>query len=104
MSRSPESIERRRAHDRLRNQSESRKKAFNELPKRWMAKNPEWRKAQWAVGNAVRDGKLQKLPCFICGSERVEAHHADYSVPLSVVWLCTIHHRQAHAIMRRIHV
>lgn len=42
-------------------------------------------------------GKVQRQPCFICG-ERAEAHHPDYSQPLSVTWLCPQHHKDAHAI------
>jgi hypothetical protein len=59
-------------------------------------KFPEKYQAKIAVNNAVRDGKLQKLPCFICGSENVEAHHPAYSMPLVVTWLCMDHHKEIH--------
>lgn len=49
------------------------------------------------VGNCVRDGKLFKEPCEICGSENVHAHHDDYAKPLNVRWLCAAHHKQWHA-------
>ena len=63
---------------------------------RWAANHPERRKASFAVSNAVRDGKLFKTPCQVCGIEKVEGHHPDYSRPLDVVWLCTPHHKEIH--------
>lgn len=62
----------------------------------WIAKRPERRKASHAVNNALRNGSIQKLPCLICGSQKVEAHHPDYSRPLDVVWLCVEHHKEIH--------
>ena len=63
--------------------------------------SPEKRAAHIAVSNAVRDGKLQKLPCAFCGSiERLEAHHHDYSKPLDVTWLCSACHSRFHALER----
>ena len=65
------------------------------------AKAPARRKAQVAVGNAVRDGRLIPWPaCAVpdCCNAEIEAHHPDYSRPLDVVWLCNSHHREAHAI------
>jgi hypothetical protein len=61
--------------------------------KRWNDSNPEKRRAEVAVGNAIRDGRLTRQPCEDCGSdERVEAHHDDYSKPLDVTWLCSTCH------------
>lgn len=57
--------------------------------------NPQKYKARTAVSNAVRDGRLLKLPCRVCGTtKRVQAHHHDYSKPLDVEWLCFEHHRE----------
>lgn len=61
-------------------------------------KSPGKAKARFAVSNALRNGRLTKLPCLVCGAEKVEGHHPDYSRPLDVVWLCQSHHKQAHAI------
>src|SRR4051812_28369244 len=36
--------------------------------KQWRADNPEAYKAQTAVGNALRDRKLIKSPCQLCGT------------------------------------
>lgn len=53
-------------------------------------------KARELLKYAVKTGKVKKLPCCECGASQVEAHHADYSKPLDVVWLCPKHHRYAH--------
>lgn len=44
----------------------------------------------------VKRGKIEKMPCEDCGSERSEAHHPDYNKPLEVVWLCREHHLELH--------
>ncbi|WP_353250252.1 hypothetical protein [Salinisphaera sp. T31B1] len=64
----------------------------------WRARNPHKRKAQIAVGNALRDGRLTREPCCVCGETKTQAHHEDYSKPLAVVWLCTQHHAMQHRI------
>lgn len=46
--------------------------------------------------DAVRRGKLTKLPCEVCQAAPAEAHHDDYSKPFEVRWLCRHHHRQHH--------
>jgi len=76
------------------------KKALRKAHQITKEKYPERIKAASAVSNAVRDGKLFKLPCFICGDKTVEGHHPDYSRPLDVVWLCNKHHREAHALVK----
>ena len=58
--------------------------------------NREHHLARVAVHNAVRRGKLQRQPCEVCGSEKVEAHHEDYSQRLAVSWLCRKHHAERH--------
>lgn len=65
----------------------------------WRRRNPEKYRAQNAVNNAIRDGKLERGPCEQAGSEcsaRVTAHHDDYAKPLVVRWLCTFHHGLVH--------
>lgn len=64
--------------------------------KAWIARHPAKRSAHIIVGNALRDGKLRKAPCEVCGHLTVEAHHDDYSKPLEVRWLCKIHHDEHH--------
>lgn len=62
----------------------------------WKTRNPEKRKAQNAVSHAIRDKRLSKQSCEVCGAQRAEAHHDDYSLPLNVRWLCKDHHVAAH--------
>jgi len=46
------------------------------------------------VSNAIRDGRLSRQPCEVCQAPEAQAHHADYSKPLEVRWLCFRHHRE----------
>jgi hypothetical protein len=67
--------------------------------KKWMALNQVKRKAHILVGNAVRDGKLEKpKACQVCGKEhrRIHGHHSDYSKPLDVIWVCPPCHQEFH--------
>lgn len=67
---------------------------------RYIAKYPEKKKALTMLNNAVRDGRIKKQPCLVCGEPIVQAHHEDYSKPLSVVWLCDQHHKELHRARR----
>ena len=62
----------------------------------WIERNPVKRAAHIACGNAVRDGRLTRLPCEVCGEARTQGHHDDYGKPLDVRWLCTTHHASWH--------
>lgn len=64
-------------------------------------KYPEKRAANIVVSNAIAKGKLTRQPCEICGERIVDAHHEDYSQPLSVRWLCKIHHALRHMEITR---
>lgn len=61
----------------------------------WRKQNPEKYRAQTTVNNAIRDGKLVRQPCRVCG-EKAHAHHPDYSKPLEVDRLCARHHSWEH--------
>lgn len=50
--------------------------------------------ARRAVTNAIEYGRLVKEPCSVCGEQKVEAHHPDYSKPFEVVWVCKPHHAE----------
>jgi hypothetical protein len=45
---------------------------------------------------ALRQGRLVKGTCEVCGSAKVDGHHRDLDKPLEVVWLCRKHHRLEH--------
>lgn len=85
-----------RAYDRARSKTEARRAQISKTSKLWRSRHPEKYKAQTAVGNAVRDGKIVKKPCSICGDKKSHAHHEDYSKPLSVIWFCAKHHQRHH--------
>lgn len=44
----------------------------------------------------LKRGLIEKKPCEVCGSEKSEMHHEDYSNPMLVKWLCREHHLQLH--------
>lgn len=67
-----------------------------ERKRRYRAKNPEKHAAHLSMRNAIRSGVLKPAPCEVCGEEKVQGHHEDYSEPLSVRWLCKVHHLKAH--------
>ena len=59
-------------------------------------KHKDRHSARSKVKYALSIGRLEKLPCWVCGAANSEAHHADYSAPLAVTWLCDKHHKETH--------
>ena len=59
-------------------------------------KFPDETKARLIANHAIRDGKLTKQTCEICGEENTQAHHDDYNYPLEVRWLCVKCHNEWH--------
>jgi hypothetical protein len=57
-------------------------------------------RARGITSAAIRAGKLVREPCAVCGEEKVDAHHDDYSKPLDVLWLCRLHHNRRHRDMK----
>ena len=68
----------------------------NAAKRNYRNNHPLRAKANDALGNAIRDGRVTRDPCHCCGAAEVEGHHADYSRPLDVTWLCIDHHNQLH--------
>jgi hypothetical protein len=62
--------------------------------------NPLKRHAREAVREALRTGRIVKpRNCQDCGAQkRLDGHHADYSLPLKVEWLCASCHGVRHRI------
>lgn len=89
-----------RAYDRTRAGLPHRRKQAMMVGARWRRTFPNRKKAQTILRGAVKRGDVVPLPCLICG-EKAEAHHAYYNNPLGVVWLCSAHHKQAHAMTQR---
>lgn len=81
------------AYEQQREQTPERKAAKAEARKKHRTDNPDKYKARTAVSNALRDGRLIRQPCRVCG-KKAQAHHEDYSKPLEVDWLCFKHHRE----------
>ncbi len=100
-------------YDQIRNQKrkeylrKKNKKYQKENPeiavkakKKWAENNKDKRAAQGFLSNAVRNGRVEKGVCQICKSKDTEAHHYDYTKPLSVIWLCDKHHKKVHWWLR----
>jgi hypothetical protein len=92
-------LEHYRSYDRYRASMPHRRTLAKRVQQEWRALNPQRRAAQVMLGNAIRAGKIRPLPCLVCG-EKAEGHHTHYDAPLEVVWLCSAHHKQAHAMAR----
>ena len=112
-----ENIEHYRAFDRMRASMPHRVAARKEYQateagmvaasaakKRWDAANHVKKLAAGKVAKAIRAGKLIRWPvCEIPGcTAKPEAHHADYSLPLDVTWLCDHHHKETHKLAREL--
>lgn len=88
-------------HHYERNIHKYRKNALlhREEQRRYARKNKLKVTAHKKVRRAVMDGVLKKSPyCLNCGliSQFIEGHHADYSKPLEVLWLCKECHVKQH--------
>ena len=86
-------IEYYRRYDKARQGSKKRRGLKITYMNKWRERHPGSHIAHRRVSEAIRAGTLKKLPCVICGSNKSEAHHPDYRMPLNVVWLCLKHHR-----------
>lgn len=68
----------------------------------YRARNPEKDAAHYRINEEVRQGRLIKPDaCERCGANaRLAGHHADYSRPLDVEWLCPRCHAAEHVRLR----
>lgn len=89
----PERVQARKAYLLTDAGKASKKKATH----KYKENNPKKRAVHVITGNAIRDNKLTKGSCEVCGSdETIVAHHCDYDKPLDVMWLCAKHHIEWH--------
>lgn len=89
-------IEKRREYERKRFQRPERKAQVASYGRLRARRFPGKARANQAVNNAIRDGRLVRRPCEVCGDPKSQAHHDDYRKPLDVRWLCFKHHREVH--------
>lgn len=82
--------------EKAKERSRKRTQYFIEYRK----KAKEKYRARARVGQALKDGRLEKGVCeFYRSSQckgRIEGHHPDYKKPLQIYWLCSKHHREEH--------
>jgi hypothetical protein len=84
--------------------TEAGREAMRRSRERYLERYPDKRAAHILTGNAIRNGRLLRQPCEVCGeTESVQAHHDDYSKPLDVRWLCFKHHMEHHGKEVRTH-
>lgn len=83
-----------RNYQRLKRQKYPEAKA--EENRLWRLKNKEKIKAHSTLTYALKKGKIIREPCEVCNEEKSHAHHTNYSEPLNVKWLCSIHHKLEH--------
>jgi hypothetical protein len=55
---------------------------ITELDKAWI---------RTATAKLIRQGKLKRQPCAVCGARETLVHHIDYIDPERVMWLCKRH-------------
>ena len=83
-------------YERVRNLRPARRARKRKAERVHKERHPQRAKARQAVSNALRDRRLSRDPCEVCGIAKVQAHHDDYDKPLDVRWLCFQHHRELH--------
>ena len=84
--------------DRVAEYRREWKKRNPEALKEWKLRYPEKRRAHNLLWKAILKGQIVKPKiCEKCGKEgRIEGHHADYSKPFEVDWLCNPCHIAEH--------
>jgi hypothetical protein len=87
---------RRAANERARRRDPVSGEATRTRERAYEAKNRKKRLAKLAVKHALRDGLMARKPCELCGKAPAHAHHDDYDEPLTVRWLCVVHHKAWH--------
>jgi hypothetical protein len=63
-------------------------------------------RARYRSDKALEEGILERQPCSVCGATQsddgsvIQKHHADYTKPLEVRWLCRLCHINEHIRLR----
>jgi hypothetical protein len=98
-------IEYYREYDRERAHDPERRAAAVSRIAEYQNTHKDRHKAVQKLNRAVKKGIVIKWPaCAVpgCHCKRVVGHHPDYSSPLEVVWMCEPHHRQLHAMAKKL--
>jgi hypothetical protein len=88
--------EKRKLYDSKRRQRPERRARQILYDKQKRLRYPERMEAQAKLRHEIRMGRIKRGSCLICGKPNAEAHHEDYEKPLSVIWLCSQHHKDLH--------
>ena len=84
-------------HNKKYRQTENSKENRRKASKLQRLMFPKEHSARTKLNTAIRDGKIERGVCSVCGTNKnVEGHHLDYNKPLDVVWLCMEHHKAVH--------
>lgn len=67
---------------------------------KWKKNNRNKFLMEGILQRAVNYGRIERLPCEVCGNPKSQGHHSDYSKPLEVIWLCALHHKKLHLILK----
>jgi len=90
-----------RDYDRMRAQRPERAARRQQRARRQRDEQSQKYKARTGAGNALRDGRLRREPCYFCGATTdIEMHHPDYDQPLRVYWLCRRCHRKVDGMTK----
>lgn len=94
---SPKFRDKRIEYEKNREKDPERRKKKLIYQRTTRLKHKEQKIAYDTYHKALRNGEIIKKPCEICGKiNNVQAHHEDYTKPLSVNFLCRKHHLQKH--------
>jgi len=79
-------------------QKENRKK-ITEYNRDYRQRRKEVVRSMEIVKKAVKQGRLVKSPCAICGDTNVVAHHLSYEKGerQKIIWVCQLHNKMLHA-------
>ena len=85
-----------KARDIVRKYRNENKGKVADLAKKYKEQHPNRGYARDAARHAKHAGLITQKPCALCGHPETIGHHHDYNMPLSVAWLCRVHHAQIH--------
>lgn len=75
--------------------SDKGKKMIKKSMEAYSKKYPLKRHVKMKFNDAVRNKKIKRESCQVCGSF-AHAHHPDYLKPFTVNWMCPQHHTSLH--------